>query len=394
MESTVSMKEEEPESISLNSQEMQEIVGKVPPWILRYGIFWLFIIVAILTTASCFIDYPEILRVPILITSTSPARPVSSASGGKITKIYFKDGEIVKKGEIVAIFEASGDYDSILKLEKELENYKDLLPEYSKNHHATFDKYGDITPAICKLQSVFESYLEHKNNEVQSKKIYLIRNRLREIESILDDSVFNASDKSRIIIDKTNLEERLLTLESNYHQESQDNEHTISDAVADLKIQIAIWKSKCVLQSPDSGRIFFTKSWMPLQSATPNEIIFNVIPAPGKPFAKAYIPFSLTKGLVTEKEFNIKFPNSQWQQYGSVIGKISYISPIPINGNYSVLIEFPHGLITSENKKIPLSLDINGEAELIVKDQTLFSRIFKQFFLARTGLNKDPNRKN
>ena len=52
---------EESEHIELRSEEVQEILGHVPPGVIRWGISVISAIVILLLVASWFIKYPEII---------------------------------------------------------------------------------------------------------------------------------------------------------------------------------------------------------------------------------------------------------------------------------------------------------------------------------------------
>ena len=45
--------------IELRSEEVQEVMGQVPAWIVRWGITLLFLVVVALLVGSCFFKYPD-----------------------------------------------------------------------------------------------------------------------------------------------------------------------------------------------------------------------------------------------------------------------------------------------------------------------------------------------
>ena len=49
----------EEDKIELRSEEFQEVLGSVPPWILRWGITVLAIVVVILLIGSAIVKYPD-----------------------------------------------------------------------------------------------------------------------------------------------------------------------------------------------------------------------------------------------------------------------------------------------------------------------------------------------
>ena len=56
-----------PENIELRSESVQEILGRPPRWIIRWGISIIFIIVAGLVVGSYFFKYPDVLTATITV---------------------------------------------------------------------------------------------------------------------------------------------------------------------------------------------------------------------------------------------------------------------------------------------------------------------------------------
>ena len=63
---------EEYEKIELRSDDVQEILGTPPAWIIRWGSTLIFIGVILLGVVSYVVRYPDIIHAPILITTEMP----------------------------------------------------------------------------------------------------------------------------------------------------------------------------------------------------------------------------------------------------------------------------------------------------------------------------------
>ena len=57
------------ENINLRSEEVQEILGRPPRWIVRVGISIIFVVVTGLFVGSYFFKYPDILSATITVTT-------------------------------------------------------------------------------------------------------------------------------------------------------------------------------------------------------------------------------------------------------------------------------------------------------------------------------------
>ena len=62
--------------IELRSEEVQEVMGQVPAWIVRWGITLLFLVVVALLVGSCFFKYPDVITADMTLTGQHPATAV------------------------------------------------------------------------------------------------------------------------------------------------------------------------------------------------------------------------------------------------------------------------------------------------------------------------------
>ena len=103
-------------AIEIRSEEIDEILGKTPTWILRRGVVLLLVIILALITGSWIFKYPDIISAPIVITTNNPPSPVIARSSGRITEFYVIDKQSVTSGQYLAILENTSDIESINKL--------------------------------------------------------------------------------------------------------------------------------------------------------------------------------------------------------------------------------------------------------------------------------------
>ncbi|MDR1121918.1 MAG: hypothetical protein LBM08_13500, partial [Dysgonamonadaceae bacterium] len=95
------IKEEKP--IELRGEELHEVLGSVPPWILRRGITLIGIIVIVLLVGSWFFKYPETLPTTMVLTGKTPPAAIVAKTGGRLMKLYVADKQAVNGGEYLAI---------------------------------------------------------------------------------------------------------------------------------------------------------------------------------------------------------------------------------------------------------------------------------------------------
>ena len=106
--------------IELRSEEFQEVLGSVPPWILRWGITVLAIVVVILLAGSAIIKYPDVIPAQIVLTGSTPPATVVAHASGKLKELYVTDNQNVKTGDYLAVIDNPARTEDILHLKNYL----------------------------------------------------------------------------------------------------------------------------------------------------------------------------------------------------------------------------------------------------------------------------------
>ena len=109
---------EDTNNIELRSEEVQEILGEVPAWILRRGITLTAIIVVVILLGSAFFKYPDVITSSVVLTSTNPAISIVAKSSGRIQHLYINDNQYIDKGSYLAVIENSEKNHDVLYLKK------------------------------------------------------------------------------------------------------------------------------------------------------------------------------------------------------------------------------------------------------------------------------------
>ncbi len=88
----------------LRSEEIQEIIGHVPNWLIRWGILVMFTILVIFIITTYWIKYPDITQAKVMINSTIQPKKVSWYDSPPLEyKICVKNSQNVKIGDTLLI---------------------------------------------------------------------------------------------------------------------------------------------------------------------------------------------------------------------------------------------------------------------------------------------------
>lgn len=312
--------------IELRSEEVQEVMNKIPPSILRYGIGVLTCIVILLLLGSVMFRYPETVEAEFTLTRRNPPAYILSQDGGRLEQLYTTNGKRVAKGDALAVIENVARTEDMLQLRERLKEWK-VSGAHVERLGGIFFRY---LPQLGDVQSAYSSCLMAWNNYLQ------------------------------------------------HMQESRLYETELNNAAAQLINAVSGWETAYLPVAPINGQVAFMQLWQENQYVAAGETMFVVVPEKdSSPIGKALIPMQGIGKVKTGQRAVIRLTGFSEQEYGFLEGKVASISPVPDeNGSYVVEINFPDRLHTHYGRELPAMKVMNGTVEIIVREQRLLERLF------------------
>ena len=108
--------------IELRSEEVQEILTRVPHWMIRWGSMVVLFILVSLFFVSWLIKYPDVITTQIIITTNIPPEKLIAKVSGKIEAILVKDRSIISKSAPLAVIENSANFKDVFLLKSIVES--------------------------------------------------------------------------------------------------------------------------------------------------------------------------------------------------------------------------------------------------------------------------------
>ena len=105
---------------NFHSEEAQEIMGRAPSWVVRWGITVIFVILALIVLGCYIIKYPQTVTAPISITTVNAPSDLTARYDGLLDSVCVGNGENVRTGQLIALLATPADYDDIRSLEEHL----------------------------------------------------------------------------------------------------------------------------------------------------------------------------------------------------------------------------------------------------------------------------------
>lgn len=417
-------------SIEIRSEEVQEIMGYIPHWIIRQGITLFFAVTLIFMVGSYFFKYPDVIQSSIVVTTETPPAAIVSRTTGKIQELFVQNNQKVNAGAPIAIIENTANYRHVFELEEKLTALKSLPFHFDVADSLKIGQaysLGDLMPGYTVFLKSYQDYrhfiqLDYYNKKIESTRLQINRYQAlytqterqivlmeqefglskqqyeRAIQLYKDEIIsINEIDNAKSIfiqkeyalegaksnlsnqkIQLAQLEQTLMDLNQTYTEQKKQLEAALTGAYENLTGQVAQWEQNYLLKTPISGMVVFTKYWAINQNVRMGDTVVTVIPDnAGKMVGKVVLPIQGSGKVKEGQKVNIKFLNYPHTDYGIVQGIIKAKSLVTTDNNYILEVALPDGLKTSYDKELPFNQEMQGIAEIITEDIRLLERIFK-----------------
>ena len=418
------------EEIELKTEAVNELLETVPRWIVRWGISLIFVIILLALSLSIFVKYPDRLSAKSVITTTNPPVTLVAKTSGKIAAIYIQNNQAVQKGDVLLAIDNSVNYQDVKKTAQLLTTLQGQLKS-GIIPTVMFDSsmpMGELTPAFISCLKSYNDYKLQLQLHSKTKEIAIINQELTEYHHLQvkyhdQETIYNeelaltekdyqryqtllkngsisakeCEDKKREYLATKrnyesikitninnnlaiiNLQKSKLQLEDKTFQENKTYELALNQNIQALKSQIEIWEQTYLLKAPIAGQVSLFDYWTTHQYIKQNDQVLTIIPqAKQTIIAKLFLPIQNSGKLKIGQAVNIKLDSYPYQEYGTLNGTVTSISPMPRNETYAIEVSLPGGLKTSYHKQLAYKEEMQGIADIITEELSVFERVFYQ----------------
>ena len=421
----------EEKETDIRTEEVNELLTAVPGWIVRWGVSIIFLVMLLVLLLSFFIRYPDTLSAKTVITTTNPPATLVSRSNGKISALNVKNNQKVKKGDVLLVIDNTANYSDILKVNRMLDSLQQELRAKKMPGPLSYDglQLGSLTFVFINFLKNYSDFKLQWEISPQQKEIDIVNNELQQYrqlqskyenqESISKDEfslvekdynrynslLENASISTKEFEDKkrdylttkrnyetikitsisnkltiNNLEKNKLQLQTLAYQENEKLSTALNQSIQTMEAEIKDWEEDYILKAPVDGTVSLFNYWSVNQNIKQGDEVLSIIPDwKQEVIAKLFLPAQNSGKLKTGQQVNIKLNNYAYQEYGVLRGTIKNISEMPQQEMYSVEVALPSSLVTSYHKKLEYKEEMQGTADIITEDLSVFDRIFYQF---------------
>lgn len=421
-------------NLNLRSEEVQEILGRPPRWIVRVGISIIFVVVAGLFVGSYFLKYPDILPATITVTTENLPAGVMAMTTGKIDSIAVAEKQAVKEGELLAVVRNPANLEDVMMVKRMLDESDTLVVETQnfaspQTGRAVPLQLGDLQSAYTAFDNALTDYRHFVKKDYHNRKIAVVRKQIAAQKSLLQKtfnqlqisrqqlsaaqklfamdsalygkgmlsladyqsarSVFlqqqSSFESAKMSVDNQQMnilqsEQNIFDLEQQRIDEEQRLTVTLTSAREQLSAQMRKWEQSYLLVAPCDGIVTFTKYWQQNQNVNAGEVLVTVVPdGDTKVIGKILLPQQGAGKVKVGQTVNVKFDNFPYLEYGLVKVSIRNISLVPVQVDestkaYMLEVEFPDKLLTTYGKELAFCQEMTGTAEIITEDLRLLDK--------------------
>lgn len=419
--------------VNIHTEEVEDILGRAPAWLVRWGSLSIFMGLALIFSAAAFLRYPKTMAGNLRLTTSQQPVKVVSKVPGKLEKIY-ADKVFVRQGQKLALIENPLSADRVDMLEETVRQVDSFLD--GKTHKVKFYdvEFGYIQSDYNILRKKVVEFQFFRGNEYYTAKVKRLKQQIKHNENLVaiareeltlngvalknseekfrvDKKLFDSNVTAKVDflaaendfvkqqqqghelkrrieeLELTSLEyKRLLEdLMFELKQKELDFTESINQSLKLIETAITNWQQNFLIQAPVSGKAFLLNSITEKQHVNTNEPVFMVVPA-----TKKYVCFVdvASKGfgkIMIGQRVRIKLNNYPSYEFGQLTGHVIQVPEIPIESGsglkgatYRVTVEIDQSVRTTYNRLLDFNAEMSGVGEIVTEERTLLQRLFEQ----------------
>ncbi len=417
-----------------HSEPVQEIMGTSPSWIIRWGVTVIAVVFALIVIGCCIIKYPQTIVSTISIINTNPPSRLEARYSGIIDTIAVANGQPIKQGGLIALLKTPAVYDDVVAVKEFVEHacnaspldvcvsklfdsplalgslqnkwteLRSLSREYALYYN--LDQLGKrrllLFDQIQKNQEYYEALLEQRTlveRDAKLQQLSMQRDSVLWGEGLTAQAEYEASQQ--VYLSKLNslssfdanlklTKLNMLTLEQGLNEldiqrRSEEDEFCLrfSRATQEMLAQIADWMETYAIIAPFDGTVSLQDFWGVGQHVGVGDVLASVVPNVGAEVEGRMKVSSIGFGRVEKGQIvNVRLNGFPYIEFGILKGVISKISAVPEKlpeGSvvYNVEVSFPEGLVSTYRRTFPFIQGMDGEAEIITRDQRLIEHFIE-----------------
>jgi HlyD family secretion protein len=423
-----------PDDIRLqNKDELEALIGNPPGWTLRWGMTILFTGCTLLLALAWFVQYPDVITAPTVLTTERPPIRLAAGASAKIAALYVKNGQTVQAGALIAELENPARTKDINRLEAMI---LQLTKEDADVEEVDLPKnlrLGPLQEGFARLERSLKDWQFYTSNNLHFQKIKNLRRQLADVnhlnESIGRQGVIMEEEvalayknvvRDSILLTKNSISQleyeqsrgqwlrmrrgleelrstsaqndlkihqfkaQLIDLQQIYSNDENERYLLFKSEVDRLKGEIDQWKQSWLLVAPIGGEVALTNAWSEKQFVEAGQEVLTIVPvdSSGAVIAKAFLAGKGSGKVKNGMPAQLRLDGFPYQEFGVLEGNIARIAKAPGKTGYEVEIQLHQGMVTSHGKPVPFLQEMTASTRIVTDKRSLLGRILEKITAA------------
>lgn len=405
-----------------------------PGYILRRGTAYMFVFFFLVLLLAGIISFNQVVKGSVTLTSKNPPVEIKVKRDGKLSAIYYKPGDSIVAGDIVAVLDNPAkqkditflkerlgkDFLKVLSLEalltefpvnlrlgtslqaaynRFLEEYHNLILENTLGHNQIMEQ--GLLQNINNQGSILNS--KEEEFQLMENSLSISTENINRHRQLFEKGVISKFDLEKVELEFTDknrqyslLKQQMIQLQADKSRAKNDLEILRTSEERKLSLQeaelvfaqqnllneISAWEDKNIIKSPVAGRLSYNQVWGVHQNVEEGEVVFTIVPFMRKDLlGKCIVPVQNSGQINKGQKVYLKLDNYPYREWGMIKASVKSISEVPSRAEVPAYIVYldVDSLVTSYGKELILHQELIGTAEIVLEEVTLLKRIFYQF---------------
>lgn len=417
--------------LAIRSEAVQEILTRIPNWIVRWGITLILGLIVLLIAMAWLIKYPDVIQGPTTLTTQRPPVKLVTQASGAIRQLYVADNTWIQAASPIAeianpVSEQAITYlrDFLLKVQKGLAEGLDAQAHLAATNYV----FGDIQAEYNRLKLLIQDYMALVQGDHYPCRIKELKSQLANYQRLagiieqqglyMQQVLANEAEKYKAYqqlyeqggvakmdfltqeaqyfklqqdiaaqrktavqneVTISEYEQRVRELTFEYHEKRRTLQDAIHAAIHNIQNAIQQWQQSYILCAPFAGKLSYLERLSENQFVETGQELFAIIPDNEAYIAYARVPLQGYGKIKVGQRARIKLAPYPSHGYGYLSATVKDMALIAHQAHYLVTLQLAQGMKSTYGKELPFKPAMEGMAEIITEDTRLLQRILNRF---------------
>ena len=376
--------------IELRSEEVQEVMNHISPWVVRCGITVLALILLMILVGCWIFRYPDTLAAEVTLATEEPPAFVLSHATGKLDTLYVKNGSLVSTDADLGVIGNAASSEDVRFLKERMKAWE--AQDYDWREGVEF--FAGRRWQLGELQSAFAAFITSLTEYARFMELDYYARKLRFQEKQLGGqrSYLRLAEREYELIDKD-----IKLAESMYIRDSilyvrkamiaaefeESGSRYLQSLRSKEEVRMSLLQAEMQLVQHEENMLDIRKQAYDEEQSRRTDLknaigqLAAIQPSDSsRVLGKALLPLQGSGKVHVGQRVHIRLNNYPDQEFGYVKGQVASISPAPTEeGMYIVEITLPDGMQTNYGKQLPVSRELKGTADIILADKNVLERL-------------------